>query len=223
VGDATIKKVSQPANTSDPDTPVKAGSEFSFRLIVHADDSGKVRLLSQVIQMWQEGTWRPDPDNLGTLIVDEPGHFVVFTDDALIPSYSGAALRDGQPVGRRISAPAFPSLTAEQGEMSGALNNELSLTVTLAADDPTNPFRHLFHPDHRLAAQSYEVARDLTLTFSDSDSQGRPITGIPSLNWGSSEIGGIYREEISGLHKNNLHIEGTFVLHKVSDVRTLTQ
>ena len=83
--------------------------------MVHAEDSGTVRLLSQVIQMWQEGTWKPDPNDLGKLIVDEPGHFVLFADDSLISSYSGAAMRDGQLVGRRISAPAFPNLTAAQG------------------------------------------------------------------------------------------------------------
>jgi len=227
VGDATITKVSQPAN--DADTPVKAGSEFSFRLMVHAEDSGTVRLLSQVIQMWQEGTWKPDPTDLGKLIVDEPGHFVLFADDSLISSYSGAAMRDGQLVGRRISAPAFPNLTAAQGVMdssAGRLNpsngNTFSVVVTLAADDPTNPFRHLYHPDHKLPEQ-YQVSRTITLTFRDKDPEGRPITGVPTLGWGSSEIGGIYKEDITGLHRDPLHIEGTFLLHKASNVGTLTQ
>jgi hypothetical protein len=233
VGDATITKVSQPANASDPNTPTKAGSEFSFRLIMHAGNSGPVRLMSQVIQMWQEGTWKPDPNDLGKLIVDEPGHFVLFTDDSLISSYSGAAMRDGQLVGRRIASPAFPGLTAAQGVMSGSatsaggLNpsngNTLSLEVTLAPDDPTNPFRHLYHPDHKLPEQSYGVSRTITFTFSDVDSEGRWITGVPTLGWGSSEIGGIYEEEITGLHRDVLRIEGTFHLRKASDVGTLTQ
>jgi hypothetical protein len=230
VGDATITKVSQPANVSDPNTPTKTGSEFSFRLIMHAEDSGSVRLLSQVIQMWQEGTWKPDPNDLGKLIVDEPGHFVLFTNDSLVSSYSGAAMRDGQLVGRRIASPAFPNLTAAQGVMTGsagALNpstgNTLSVGITLAPDDSTNPFRHLYHPDHKLPAQSYQVSRNITLTFSDEDSERRPITGVPTLGWGSSEIGGIYEEEITGLHRNALHIEGTFLLHKASNVGTLTQ
>jgi len=54
-GYAIINKVSEPANIAIPNTPVKTGSEFSFRLILHAEESppgeeGKVRLLSQVIQ-----------------------------------------------------------------------------------------------------------------------------------------------------------------------------
>jgi hypothetical protein len=242
VGYATVNKVSEPANGDDPDRPVKTGSEFSFRLIVHAEEgTGKVRLLSQVVQMWQEGTWRPDPDDPDKMIVDEPGHFVLFTDDALIPSYSGAAMRDGRFVGRRISTPVFPCLTADQGELTGSavsggafnpsVGNDLSLTVTLEADNPTNPFLHRYHPDHKIPEeQSYKVIRTIKMTFSDEDSEGRPITGVPSLNWGGSEVGGLYEEIIGDpdsmegkLHKNLIYIEGTFVLHKVSRVATLTQ
>jgi hypothetical protein len=233
VGDATITRVSEPANGSDSDTPVKTGSEFSFRLILHAGDTGPVRLLSQVIQMWQEGTWKPDPNDLGKLIVDQPGYFVLLVDDDLIPLYSGAALRDGRLVGRRISAPAFPSLMAAQGQMGGtaasdgALNpssgKTLTVGITLAPDDPTNPFRHRYHPDHKLPEQSYHVLRSITMTFKDEDGDGKPITGVPTLGWGSSELGGIYKETITGLHKNDLHMEGSFLLHKVSNVGTLTQ
>lgn len=232
VGNATISKVSEPANAITSDTPVKTGSEFSFRLIMHADDSGTVRLLSQVIQMWQEGTWKPDPNDMGKLIVNEPGHFVLFTDDVLIPNYSGAAMRDGQLVGRRISSPAFPGLTAAQGLMSGSaasggtlnssVGNDLSIVITLEQDNPTNPFKHMFHPDHKVSEQSYQVLRDITMSFSNEDLEGRPITGVPTLNWGSSEIGGIYKETIKGLHRNDLYIKGTFLLHKVSNVGTLT-
>ena len=233
VGNATINKVSEPANVFDSDTPVKTGTEFSFQIIFHADDTGVVRLLSQVIQMWHEGTWKPDPNDLGKQIVDLPGYFVLFTDDGLIPTYSGSAMRDGQLVGRRISAPAFPNLTADQGEMGGtavggvmldpSAGNTLTRHITLAPDDPTNPFRHMYHPDHKLTDQSYLVERDINLTFAHEDTDGRPITGVPTLSWGSSEIGGIYKEDITGIHKDAIHFEGTFLLHKVNNVGTLTQ
>lgn len=231
VGNATVTMVNEPANALTPSDEVKTGSEFSFRLIVHADTSGAVRLLSQVIQLWQEGTWKPDPDDLGTLIVDQPGSFVLLTDDNLISNYSGASLRDGQPVGRRISSQVFPNLTADQGLMTGTAasgstfdpspGNQLSILITLAPDNPTNPFRHMFHPDHKVPEQSYQVLRNIILTFADEDSEGRPITGVPGLNWGSSEVGGIFTEQITGLHNSTLNTKGTFLLHKVSEVGTL--
>ena len=224
VGNVTVNKVNEPANNSDPDTPVKTGSEFSFRLILHIDESGNVRLLPEVIQMWQEGTWKPDPDDPGKLVVDEPGHFVLLANDALIPNYSGSAMRDGQLVGRRISAPVFPRIPYDQTLMTGNFDpysGTLERTITLDCEDPTNPFRHKFHPDHKTAEKSYEVTRVITLNFRETDSDGKLITGVPTLTWGSTEIGGIYTEDITGLHKNTLHVKGTFYLRKVSRVSQL--
>ena len=226
VGNATINKVNEPLNAGDPTQPLKTGSEFSFRIIVHVDDSNNAKLLSQVIQMWQQGTWKPDPNDLGKLIVDQPGHFVLLASDGQISDYYGAALRDGRPVGRRISAPAFPRITPSEralGTFNPASGNSMSTTIVLAADDPTNPFRHLYHPDHKVAAQSYEVTRYITLTMSDVDAEGNPIPGIFEMTQGSSQIGGIYEETLTGLHRDPLYIKGTFLLHKVSDVATLIE
>ena len=226
VGDATINKVSEPANVSDPDTPVKTGSAFSFRLIIHVGPSGSAVILSHVIQMWQEGTWKPDPNDPGKLIVDQPGYFVLLADDARIPDYSGSALLDGRPVGRRISAPVFPRIDANEramGTMNPVAGNSLATTITLEADDPTNPFRHLYHPDHNQPSQSRQVIRDISLTFSDTDADGNPISGIFEMTQGSSQVGGIYTETVYQIHKDPLKLQGTFLLHKVSEVDTLIE
>ncbi len=241
-GFATINKVSD-VNKVDgmglqDMTELPTGSEFDFRLILHASESGGVLLLSQVIQMWLEGSLKPDPGNLGQFVVDDPGEFVLFSKESLVndPAFKGSLLRDGQQIGRRISAPAFPRLTPEQSVLNGtaapggafnpAPGNYLENGTTpmvLAPDDPTNPFFHMFHKTHGLADNSIEVTRTITLTFADEDEDGNPITGIPSLNRGSSEIGGIYHETIAGLNKLNINITGTIVLHRVSNVATLIQ
>lgn len=227
VGDATITKVSE---VRISDTSVPTGSEFSFRLIIHAADTGEVHLLKEVIQMWQEGTWKPDPDDLGKLIVDDPGHFVLLGDDSLIPNYTGAAMRDGRLVGRRISSANFGFTSPVVLNGNWGDETTLSTTLILSEDDPSNPFMHRYHPDHQvlnssgeiIVGQSYEVTRVITMEFRDRDSQGRPITGIPIISWGSTDTGGIYHETITGLHKDPIYIQGTFRLHKVSDVGTLT-
>ena len=227
VGNATINKVNEPANANDPNSPVKTGSEFSFRIIIHVDDSNHAKLLSEVIQMWQEGTWKPDPNDLGKLIVDQPGHFVLIANEGEIPNYSGAALRDGKLVGRRISAPAFPRITDPTERDLGSFNPSsggiLSTEIILEADDPTNPFRHLYHPDHRGSTQSYEITRTITMEFSDTDYDENPIPGIFEMTEGSYQIGGKYKETITGLHRAPLYIEGTFLLHKVSNIGTLIE
>ncbi|MGB5684931.1 MAG: hypothetical protein WBM35_03905, partial [Candidatus Electrothrix sp.] len=170
VGSAVISKVNQPADPVDPTTPRPAGSNFTFRLIVHVDNTGQARLLKEVIQLWQEGGWIPDPDEQGKKVADpdNPGHYVLLADNSRISQYSGAALRDGRPVGRRISSPAFGNFYAETArpaadfgdwtkftrvsskELSGAFQPDgiLAATLWLPMDDPTNPFIHAFHPGH---------------------------------------------------------------------------
>ena len=243
VGQATINKVSRVATADEP-SPLKTptGSEFQFRLLVHVEEgSGTVRLLNQVFQMWDEN--------------QEPPSAVLFTDDALISNYSGVSLRDGRMVGRRISAPAFGTFYAENnppfitkvnekvmnpGGVFGQDGATITFIVGLPKDDPTNPFVHKYHPDHLVPDQDsiservFEIKRTIELTFSDADSDGKNIVGTNSLGWNSSDMGGIYRETITGLYKNtftvdqqkvtkeNIDIEGIFLLHKVSDVGTLT-
>ena len=58
--------------------------------------------------------------------------------------------------------------------------------------------------------------------FHFEDTDNNVITGVPTLNWGGNQIGGIYSETIQGLHKDNVMIEGTFILNKVCAVEALT-
>ena len=142
---------------------------------------------------------------------NEQGGFVLITDDALIEKYSNSAIRGGKEVGRRISSVVFPGPV----EMGGTF--EVGSTVTgistIGYDDPLNPFKHKYHPDH---AEGYVVDRTISLTFTPVDPTGSCIPG-----WGDRIMGGTYREEIAGLHKATLQVEGIFRLHKVSDVEEL--
>ncbi len=107
------------------------------------------------------------------------------------------------------------------------VNNQLSCTVTLDYDDPVNPFKHKYHPDHDnldarfekvLAAdkESFTVARDVSMLFLDDPPGGQPIPGWKYKLWG-----GLYKETLKSLHKDDLYVEGSFFLMHVSDVETL--
>jgi hypothetical protein len=214
VGQAVINKVSEvqpPTPESENAEPVvtDTGSAFSFRIIVHvAGSSGQAKLLSQVIQMWDETI--PGP--------------VLFSDDALManPDYTGTTLRDGKPVGRRISAPAFHDFEPSPlGSGFGTEGGVLTTTLILPPDDPTNPFNHLYHPDHLVENATFTVERTITLTFQDQDADGNNIVGSNGLGWGSLDMGGVYEETISGIHKDSLSIKGTFLLHRVSEKGSL--
>jgi hypothetical protein len=236
VGSAAINKVNQPANVGAPNAPVSTASEFQFRLLVHVDNNGQARLLQKVIQMWKDGTLTTDSN--GLQVVDVPGRFVLVTEDRFIPSFTGATLRDGEPVGRRLSSAAFGfrapvSMTGDFGSTSGLLQ----CSVPVDFDDALNPFKHRFHPDHnnlddspqpqplplrtnvhglRYTAESSSVNRDISLQFTATDPDNLSLAGF-----GDDQLGGVYRETLTGLHKDALHIEGVFRLQHASRIGVL--
>jgi hypothetical protein len=232
IGGATIKHVNQPANVSNPNQPVPTASEFQFRLLVHVDGNGQARLLQKVLQMWKDGTYKPDPAGSGNQVVDEPGRFVLVTDDSLTSQFTGAALRDGEPVARRFSSAAFgfrqPIAMTGAGGFGGAGSTRTCL-VPLDYDDPVNPFKHRYHPDHDNLDPRFEqklgegregftVTREVQLQFAAQDPDNLTLAG-----WGDNHLGGVYRETITGLHQAPLIVEGTFRLHHATDVATLNQ
>ena len=228
VGMATVDKVSFPADPSESErmVPKPTVSEFQFRLILHVDGSGQAKLLQKVILMWKQGNLKPDPSDPSKQIVAEPGRFVLVTKEDLISQFKGAALRDGQRVGRRISSPAFSF--SEQVPMNGNFDSTLvSSAITLDYDHPLNPFKHKYHSQHdnldydfktRLSdgKESYSIVRNIELAFTADDPEELRLSG-----WGDNQVGGVYRERIQGVHRQELRVEGTFRLHHVSRVAVL--
>jgi len=228
VGTAVIDKVSQPASISSPTNPVAVGTPVQFRLIVHVDEGGTARLLQNVLQMFKTGTLKPDPNDPTHNVVDQPGRYVLVTDDALIPSFSGAALRDGQPVARRLSSAAFGFSRPIPFSRTGAFGSgDFTCQVALGYDDPLNPFKHRYHPDHNNlderfenklpeGVESFTVLRQIELAFTDQDPDNLTIAG-----WGDNQLGGNYQETISGLHNLPIHVSGTFRLTRASTIGVL--
>jgi len=225
VGSARVRKVSEAQQGSLQPKPVR--DEFGLRVLVHVDGGGTVRLLKEVIQLWVEGTQIPDPENPGFFLVDEPGHFVLVTDESLLSSFEGAALRDGEPVGLRISTVAY-DFPQEFVVMTGSFAPSNTVAVALVVDSqaPTNPFLHRYHPDHdnldlRFAAfleEAYSVTRSIELELTAAD----PL-GVARPGYGDDEISGVYRETLSGLHRNDIAVEGVFNLRRVSGRPFLNQ
>lgn len=210
VGDALVSAVE---SKPESDEVTATSSSYPLRYIVHVDDSGTARILSQVF--------------LGQLDVAGNARGLCTKESGLLSSAkSGAA---------RIVAAHLPLdrvLTA-----TGAVGNDTTLTQTIDIpfNDPTNPFVHKYHPDHdnksasgaalTAGQESYNVSREVTFTFTASPPEGSIITG-----WGSSVIGGNYAETIQGLSKDTLgvgtgdgiQLSGTFKLRRVSEIGELS-
>ncbi len=225
VGKVAVGFVSQAQTGSEVPTPT--ADPFTFRVMIHVDGNGTARLLKEVIQLWKEGTLLPDPENPGLFVIDQPGHFVLLTDESLISNFSGAVLRDGEPVGYRVSTTAY-DFEPQSLVMSGSFSTTgtLAAAITLDAEAPTNPFRHKFHPDHNnrnelyteFLEEAYPVSREMAFEFSVTDP-----TGGSQAGFGSSVMAGTYRERIGGLHRNDILVEGRFLLSRTSASPVLNQ
>ena len=247
-GSAIINKVSQltdlvkeddsydlPSNYEAKPTP----AALNLNLILHQDKDGRVRLLKQAVVMSKDATY----NEVGTLLTK--GRYVVLTKDSLIPNYSGVTQRDGSKVGRRMSAIGFdysPSTDATfgtdfdgtalkcSGSISSTVTCKLILESSASSTHPTNPFLHKYHPDHdnRGEGVSYanfkqevnRVTRDVTLVF-DATPLSNPTN--PPPGWGVTVLGGTYTEQIRGLAKGPIKLQGTFTINLATDVDLLNQ
>ena len=225
VGEVSVNGVSESQVGSLE--PVPTGSTLNFRALIHVDSVGQAKLLKDVIQLYEEGSLAPDPDNPSLLVEDVPGRYVLITNESLIPNYTGANLRDGTPVGVRVSTAAY-DFEGEYLELTGSFGDgRLSATLTLEPESPTNPFRHKYHPDHdnldlqflAFQEEAYTVIRDLEFEFTSEDPEGKNVRP----GWGDTEVGGVFRETISGLHKNDIAVEGIFRLRRVSYTPNLNE
>lgn len=225
VTNLVTQSVTRSGSVTNP-TPTR--SELSMRLLLHVDTNGVTRLLKEVIQMWKDG----NSTNAGGGLVSSAsaGRFVLLTEEALIPQFKGATLRDGELVGRRLSTASYDwEGTNTSVTMSGqfALNNELRCSLVLQPDTPSNPFRHRYHPDHdnlnarydgpSLRPEAYGVTRDIALQLAPTDSS------TISADYGYSVIAGVYREKLTGLHKDPLYVSGAFRLTRVTSTGVLNQ
>lgn len=224
VGEVAVDRVSEAQNAGT--VPGKTGGAFRFRLLLHVDGAGQVRLLKEVIQMWQNGTRVPSPTDPGFTVVGQRGRYVLITDDSRIPDFEGASVRDGVPVGIRLSTAAY-DFPGNEMNIAGAFGPGQTLTFTLHLDpdSPTHPFRHKFHPDHDNLDENFIVFREEAFTI-DRDVRLELAATAPadaSLAWGSSEISGIFKEKIRGLHHNPIYVQGPFTLKRVVLTPVLNQ
>ncbi|PIE90775.1 MAG: hypothetical protein CR997_03885 [Acidobacteria bacterium] len=238
VGLVRVSNVSQSQLGSLEPEPVHR--PFTFRIIIHVDGDGQARLLKEVIQLWEDGTYtvvnNPDPGEEPLYEVDQPGRYVLITDDSLVPQFQGAGQSDGEPLGYRISTAAY-DFEGTELSMSGSFDFLRSLTVQLTVDPdlPTNPFKHKYHPDHNNLDEHYlplpegfeealRIVRHFQLDFAELDPEGVAMDDGSWSNkpgWGSTIMGGTFTETITGLHKNDIAVSGTFRLKLVSSTEEL--
>jgi len=228
IGTARVRGVSE-AQTGGV-TPEEVGKPFSIRVLMHVDATGQVKLIKNVVQMWQDGTYSTSANNPDYVEVDVPGYYVLLTNDSLIPNYSGITRRSGQSAGVRYSSIGY-DFTGDDILMNGefALNNSVTVSLLIDPEMPTNPFRHKFHPDHdnldpqylNFKQEAFQVTREMEFFFTPNNPKYPDVADPPG--WGAEEMGGIFRETLIGLHKNAIFVEGDFRLKRIASTAVLNQ
>lgn len=230
VGAVTVDAVSQPANAnlSGSTDPLPVGAKFQFRILMHVDGDGDATLLQQVFLMFKPAITAPDPQDPEAQIVVEPARFVLVTDESLLPNFEGGILRDGKDIGRRVSSTAFTFRTPQPmttDDSGGARTYRVNLSTGF--DDPLNPFKHKYHPDHDNknelftttlpeGAESYTVTRAVALELSPTD-----LNELVQAGYGDTVITGFYRETIGGVHRDPINVSGIFRMQNISNVEEL--
>ena len=202
IGEASVRAVeSKVPGSADTDTP----QGYPLRYLIHVDDAGAARVLSQVF--------------VGKLAGETP-------QDGITPLESNLSLADKAGASRIVAA-HMPLDRVLETSGSFAVGSSLSCTIATDFDDPVSPFVHQYHPDHDNKSgstalvsgqESYDISRAVTFTLAAT-----PPEGVSPIGYGGSVIAGTYAEVISGLHKETLQVAGTFTLNRVSEIGTLTR
>ena len=201
VGDVEVTGVQSTVAGSPGSTTPRP---FPLRYILHVDDGGTARILSQVF--------------LGTLAAsDQLG--ICTSESSLKLGEKAAAIR--------MVAAHMPLDRVLPGTGNVGLGTTLASTISLPFDDGTNPFVHQYHPDHDnkdargdalgAGVESYAINRAVSFHFLAS-----PPAGTTSTGWGTTVLGGNYTETIAGIHKQTLTTTGTFTFHRVSEIGAIT-
>ena len=204
IGDVSVSDVQSKAGGTGGTTTARP---FPLRVLLHVDDAGTARLLSQVFL----GRLAPAPYAIG------------------LCTRESALKQDDRANASRFSAVHLPLDTEiASGSGSVALGATLVRTVPLLFNASTNPFVHTYHPDHDnksadfskalgAGVESPEVNRVLSFSFATT-----APPNSSSIGWGSTVLGGTFSETVTGIHKAALTVSGTFELRRISEIGAIT-
>jgi hypothetical protein len=198
MGDVVLDRVGGLTGTTN--NPAKTATPLQFRVLLHVDNAGRVKLLKDVIV-----AKRAIP-TLDVVLVNDPSR---------LASLNLERTAEQAIAGRRYSAVGydFGGLDlACRGGIGQGFRCEASLVLSNNA--PTNPFRHAFHPDHaNTGARSYTVRREVGISFTTPPQR---LADVDTLE-------GNYTEAIHGLALQPIFVAGTVTLRRISRVAILNQ
>lgn len=216
LGTATITNVTSVPEAGDPTGSGAVPMAFPLRLLLHVDSGGQVTLLRNVTMLYSltNGTATGTNPVVASLST-RPTRLI--TDPAILANLPPTDVRAGRITGRRLEAPHFDfALAANQFQLplqgTLAVSNQVTGSLSVPPNLPSNPFLHRYHPDHG-TDHAYAITREILLAFD--------VPSIVTPGDGDEVLGGTYRETLVGLHKLPLSTSGSLTLRRLSDLGTL--
>lgn len=191
---------------------------FSLPVLLHVDAGGSARLLKEAVIL-NDGADQK-------LLADPRGQ------RAMLEAMPAQTLQHA----RRLSVAGFGFADATV-KMEGSFVPGAALTarIDLAPDDPANPFRHQYHPDHDNLEDGptrqpltdddevYRITRRIRISLPDTP-EGADEDALSSLSGRRfARIIGIYEEAVEGLAAQPVGARGRLFLTRVSTVAELVE
>lgn len=135
----------------------------------------------------------------------------------LLDTVTVQTFRDGRSLQRRFSSVLFDrpvDLLEDAGDPIDPLGAAGSLrgTLHILPEDPLNPYRHRYNPEHR---QGYEIRREITISLDPGEpSLTEQLAGLDGT-FGPQRLNGIYNEVITGLSERPITVHGSFRLERI--------
>jgi len=204
IGQVEINKVNEVNNPTDTSVPKKAPHPFDLTVLLHVDTDNNVRILRDAIIMQK------------TIVENEEevSKRVIITNDNLLSNYEGVIRRDGKLVGIRMGSLGFDfEADKHQLMLTGQMapGNTLQGSIAMGENHPTNPFKHLYHPDHQ---KGRAITRNVSFTIDSEQDANDPDSEKFSLT-------GQFEESVTGLHKIPIVASGIFTIKRISVVGEL--
>ena len=204
---STVSSTSAAAARSTTKSQATAQT-FPLSFLLHVDSAGKARFLRQAFVGKLVASGNP----MGIAVIER--------------LVQGAAVTDVKPL--RFFAPIMPRRSpVVEAAGSAIAGSQVNWALVHGFNDPSNPFVHAFHPDHdnmdakfttSLAegVESYTVTRNCTLDFTSTPPDGSSIPG-----WGTTMLGGVYTEVMTGINKTPITLGGMFTMRRISEISTI--
>lgn len=198
MGDVSLDRVggaSGPVANPDP-----TSAPLRFRILLHADTDGRVRLLKDVVVAKRD-----------TPVFDP----VLVTDPSKLATLDLERNKEQAIAGRRFTTVGY-DFAGTTLPFDGGLGAGFTCTgtVILSNTAPTNPFRHPFHPDHgNTGSRAITVQRQVTVTFAAPAASGVTIDQVPAT----------YDETVTGLIGTPVTVRGSVVMRRISRTAILNQ